>query len=61
MILRDGADPERRLLEGELPLLAELRAFVTHLAGGPAPKSSAAEGAAMVRRIVELGALAEAA
>jgi predicted dehydrogenase len=61
MILRDGADPERRLLEGELPLLAELRAFVAYLAGGPTPKSSAAEGAAMVRRIVELGALAESA
>jgi len=43
---------------GELPLLAELRAFVEHIGGGPAPKSSAAEGAAIVSAIAELRALA---
>ena len=42
----------------ELPLLAELRAFVSHLAGGPAPKSSAEEGATIVARIAELRELA---
>jgi hypothetical protein len=41
-----------------MPLLAELEAFVAHLEGGPAPKSSAAEGALIVRRIAELRALA---
>jgi predicted dehydrogenase len=60
-IVRDGRDPERRSTGGELPLLAELRAFVDHVTGGPPPKSTAAEGAAVVRRIVELGELAETA
>jgi hypothetical protein len=45
-------------VEGELPLLAELRAFVEHLGGGPPPKSSAAEGAAVVRTIATLRELA---
>ncbi len=49
---------EHRPIAGELPLLAELRAFVEHLRGGPPPRSSAAEGAAIVQRIEELGALA---
>jgi predicted dehydrogenase len=61
VILREDADPERRGLDGELPLLAELRAFVGHLAGGSPPKSTAAEGAEVVRRIEELGTLAEPA
>lgn len=43
---------------GELPLLAELRAFVEHLAGGPPPRSSAEDGAAIVAAIAELRALA---
>jgi len=43
---------------GELPLLAELRAFVAHLDGGPAPRSNAAEGAAVVATIASLRALA---
>jgi predicted dehydrogenase len=53
-----GGEPERRPLPDELPLLRELRAFVEHLAGGPPPRSSAAEGAEIVRRIGELRALA---
>jgi predicted dehydrogenase len=53
-----GEPPVRRPTPGELPLLAELRAFVEHLAGGPPPRSSAAEGAENVRRIAELRALA---
>jgi predicted dehydrogenase len=43
---------------GELPLVAELRTFVSHLDGGPAPRSSAAEGAADVATIAELRRLA---
>jgi predicted dehydrogenase len=43
---------------GELPLLAELRAFVGFLEGGPPPKSSAEEGAAIVEAIVSLRSLA---
>ena len=49
---------ERVEAPGELPLLAELRAFVDHVAGAAAPKSSAAEGAATVRTIAELRRLA---
>jgi predicted dehydrogenase len=50
---------ERRPIAGELPLLAELRAFVEHLEGGPPPQSSAAEGVAIVERVAETIALAE--
>ena len=52
------AELERRPISGEWPLLRELRSFVLHLRGGPPPRSSAAEGAAIVRRIAELRALA---
>ena len=52
-------DVERRPIENELPLLRELRAFVEHLAGGPAPRSSAAEGAAEVTVLAELVRLAD--
>lgn len=55
---RDGVEEERIDATGELPLLAELRAFVEHLGGGPPPRSSAAEGAATVVLIAELRALA---
>jgi predicted dehydrogenase len=55
--LRDGST-ERIETPGELPLLAELRAFVGHLDGGPPPKSSAEEGAAVVEAIAALRALA---
>jgi predicted dehydrogenase len=51
-------EPEQRPLSGELPLLRELQAFLEHLDGGPPPRSSAAEGAAAVRAITELRALA---
>jgi len=56
----DAGEPERREIATELPLLRELRAFVEHLQGGPPPRSSAAEGALVVRRIAELRALAGA-
>lgn len=54
----DASEDEVRATPGELPLLAELRAFIEHLKGGPPPKSSAAEAALQVRRIVELGEIA---
>jgi predicted dehydrogenase len=56
----DGREPqeERIATPGELPLLAELRAFVEHLRGGPAPISSADEGALVVAAIARLRELA---
>jgi predicted dehydrogenase len=60
-VYRDGPDglvEERIETPGELPLLAELRAFLDHLRGGPPPRSSAAEGAVVVSRIAQLRALA---
>ena len=62
-VFREGAEgPVETRIEtpGELPLLAELRMFVEHLAGGPAPKSSAAEGATIVETLAELRDLAGA-
>ena len=53
----EGVVEERIQTPGELPLLAELRTFVEHLRGGPPPRSSAAEGAAVVSAIGELRAL----
>lgn len=49
---------EHRPIEGELPLLAELRAFVEHLRGGPPPHSSAAEGLRIVECVAALRSLA---
>jgi predicted dehydrogenase len=39
---------ERRPISTDMPLARELRAFVGHLQGGPPPRSTAAEGAAIV-------------
>jgi predicted dehydrogenase len=59
IVRRFGGEPDELIpAKGELPLLAELRAFVEHVKGGPAPKSSAAEGALIVRRVEEALALA---
>lgn len=60
-ISRGQGVEEERPTRGELPLLAELRAFVGHIEGGPPPKSGASEGALIVSRIHELGDLAQAA
>ncbi len=54
----DGTDDELRPVSTELPLLRELRAFIEHLGGGPPPRSSAAEGAAVVRSLSRLRELA---
>ena len=51
---------ERRPITGELPLLAELRAFVEHLQGGPPPRSSAADAIAIVERVAAMIDLATA-
>lgn len=48
---------EHRPASGELPLLAELRAFVEHLQGGPPPRSSAADALKIVERVAETIAL----
>lgn len=50
----DAAEPERRPLPNDLPLLLELKAFVEHLNGGPPPRSSAAEGLEIVEMIAKM-------
>jgi predicted dehydrogenase len=51
----DGSIVEERVpATGELPLMAELRCFLEHLRGGPAPRSSASEGATIVAAIEHL-------
>jgi predicted dehydrogenase len=45
---------------GELPLLAELRAFLEHLQGGPPPVSSAADGVRTVETVDAVRAMAAA-
>ena len=55
------SDPDQAILRPvskELPLLRELKTFIKHLEGGPSPRSSAAEGAAIVDTIVCLRKLA---
>jgi predicted dehydrogenase len=47
---------ERLPLEREWPLLRELRDFVAHCSGGPAPRATAAEGFAVVRAIADVRA-----
>ena len=59
MVRRESpGDADVQALPDDMPLLAELAAFVAHLAGGPPPRSSAAEGELAVRRIAELRQLA---
>jgi predicted dehydrogenase len=56
--VNQAPEPERRPVGNEMPLLRELEAFVQHLEGGPPPHSSASEGAAIVRVLAELRAMA---
>jgi predicted dehydrogenase len=51
-------EPRYRTIPGKLPLLAELEAFLAHVAGGPPPMSSLAEEIAILERIVELRKMA---
>lgn len=54
----DSPQVELRAISSELPLWRELSVFVAHLRGGPAPRSSAAEGARIVGAIADLRQLA---
>ena len=58
VVARPGRDLEQRALPADLPLLRELRAFLEHVAGGPPPRSSAADAVEIVRRVEQLRALA---
>jgi predicted dehydrogenase len=44
-----------------MPLLAEIRAFLEHLRGGPPPMTDATEDLAIVERLAEIDAAAHAA
>lgn len=52
------ADMREVRFDAAMPLFRELEAFVSHLCGGPAPRSSAYEGLQVVERIATLRALA---
>jgi predicted dehydrogenase len=56
----DGASngPYERATGKEMPLLKELGAFLEHLRGGPAPRSSAADSLLIIERICALRTLA---
>ncbi len=45
----------------DMPLLLEIRAFLDHLRGGPAPMSSAEEGLIIVQRTAEIETAARSA
>jgi predicted dehydrogenase len=57
-IVRSGGAEQRRPISTEPPLRRELQAFLAHLGGGPPPKSSAADGVAIVQALERLRALA---
>lgn len=57
-IVRRGAPVEYRPIASDPPLRREIGAFLAHLAGGPPPKSSAADGAAVVSALARLRGLA---
>jgi len=57
-VQRTGAAPEARPLSREWPPRRSLAAFLAHLGGGPPPRSSAAEGAAIVATLAQLRMLA---
>lgn len=52
------ANTEEKYVSKEMPLLRELRAFISHIQGGPPPRSSAAEALTIVERITSLRKLA---
>jgi predicted dehydrogenase len=53
-VTRAGAPPEHRVIGLDPPLRRELHSFLAHLAGGPPPKSSGADGALIVETIERL-------
>jgi predicted dehydrogenase len=53
--LKPSNGPEEEIVAtGEMPLLAELRAFAGYLRGGPPPRSTAADGACVVKTIQDI-------
>lgn len=54
----DAESVEHRAVAGEMPLLAELRAFVEYLQGGPPPLSPAGDAVAVVEAVESMIALA---
>ncbi len=58
VLRREGEAEQRVPVETEMPLLAELRAFVEHLSGGPPPRTSASEAAEAVRVVARLREMA---
>jgi predicted dehydrogenase len=58
VIHNEGGREERLPVSDEMPLLRELRAFVHHLQGGPPPRSSAPDAAAIVATLAALRRLA---
>lgn len=58
LLVRTGADEERRNVGNQMPLLAEISAFVEHLRGGPPPLTALDEELAILDRIAEIRALA---
>ncbi len=57
-VQRSGAAAEARPLSRQWPLRRSLAAFLAHLDGGPPPRSSAADGAAIVATLAQLRGLA---
>jgi predicted dehydrogenase len=58
VIRRPAGGLERRPIGTALPLARELAAFIAYLGGGPPPRSSAAEGAAIVETLATLRRIA---
>ncbi len=56
-IARPGQELELRPISTELPLLRELRTFLEHLAGGPAPMTPLADELEMLQSIEQLIAM----
>jgi predicted dehydrogenase len=52
------ANAEEKYVSNEMPLLRELRAFISHVQGSAPPRSSAAEALTIVERIASLRKLA---
>lgn len=55
---QDASRPTELQVGNAMPLLLELEAFVSHLRGGPPPRSSAREGLTIVERVQALRRLA---
>ena len=61
LVQREGdAEPSRRPVSTAMPLLAELEAFVAHVAGGRAPKTALHEEIEMIRALTRTLELADA-